>query len=167
MAAESAAAETAATAADEPQPQQVAAQAAAAVACLAVAAPAVALAAPAVVKVAPPQDDSEFRDRLLELFGQVINQFGGPQQYLLHTYPDAASRGNFAAQLQTAFPRQGDQTYQDVPQCPDADLEVTLHLSDLGFTPRTSTKPPPYKHTAWALAQEYVYYSFLTKGPRQ
>ena len=58
-------------------------------------------------EIAQSQQSSTF----LGLFQEVIENYGGAQQYLLQKYPGHADRADFAAALLHHFPRQEEVEY--------------------------------------------------------
>ncbi|CAJ1461118.1 unnamed protein product [Effrenium voratum] len=92
---------------------------------------------------------------------KLLSHFGGPQQYLQQAHPDTNS---FAATLGLEF----STTRQDVnfvTSLPADDSTMfCLKLSDLSFSPESSTKPAPYLTTAISLLDEYLCNSFISES---
>ena len=92
---------------------------------------------------------------------KLLSHFGGPQQYLQQAHPDTNS---FAVTLGLEF----STTRQDVnfvTSLPADDSTMfCLKLSDLSFSPESSTKPAPYLTTAIRLLDEYLCNSFISES---
>ena len=102
-----------------------------------------------------------FKQIAFECGKKLLSHFGGPQQYLQQAHPDTNS---FAATLGLEF----STTRQDVnfvTSLPADDSTMfCLKLSDLSFSPESSTKPAPYLTTAISLLDEYLCNSFISES---
>lgn len=101
-----------------------------------------------------------FKDMSLKIGKAILQKFGGPQQYLMATVEDGAA---FAQALREKFPQSTAHTYTKI--LPDnCDEVIHLHLADLGYSSKASTRPPPYLTTAVALLDNYLTNTFLTSN---
>ena len=101
-------------------------------------------------------------DVLAQFREVVLTTGGGPMQYLNEQVGTEAARAAFRATLAEAAPKQPQYSYLSGP--PDTRAQSYLHASDLGFDLDCSTKPPPFRVTAAALADEYLTHGFITEG---
>ena len=106
-------------------------------------------------------DLGQVKASLMNTFATVCDRYGGPSQYLLDKFPSETSRGKFREELLQAFPLQSSVHYV-VPSLLGKKENTMLHVSMLGFTPETSTKPFPYSSVCKQLFEEYLTHGFLT-----
>ena len=106
-------------------------------------------------------DLGQVKASLIGTFATVCDRFGGPSQFLLDRFPSEKSQGKFRQQLLQAFPLQSCVNYV-VPSLLGKKESTMLHVSMLGFTPETSTKPFPYSSVCKQLFEEYLAHGFLT-----
>ena len=101
---------------------------------------------------------------LWDRFRAAMEAHGGAQQYLLKKYPDRDSQKHFANNLLEVFPRPDDVDYYLFKTCPPHQQTVAVHISDLGFGPAATTKPPPYKTTCLLIGEDIIKNTFQTEG---
>lgn len=112
-------------------------------------------------------DGRDVRDNVLEAFDDLCAQFGGPQQYLDSTYPDAGARKKFADQLLKILPLDMSKGYMVCgPITKTTSLNdpqiVKFHPACFAFSKSSSLKPPPLAHTCKKLMDEILVNGFLT-----
>ena len=101
-----------------------------------------------------------FKDMCLKIGKAILQKFGGPQQYLMATVEDGAA---FAQALREKFPQSTAHMYTKI--LPGTCDEVFhIHLADLGYSSKASTRPPPYLTVAVALLDNYLTNTFLTSN---
>ena len=123
--------------------------------------------AEAEIKEAPQEHEESVGSiscKLWQQFQEVIEKYGGAQQYLLHKYPGPSERAEFAQALLEYFPRSEEVEYYLFKRCPPHDNDVIVHLNDLGFGESSTTKPPPYKTVCLAVGEDIIKNSIQTKG---
>ncbi|CAJ1390130.1 unnamed protein product [Effrenium voratum] len=105
-----------------------------------------------------------FREVAYAVLVDELKKWGSPAQYLQKTYPTPESQLEFKELLLEHFPKSPGIDYHSSSELPSnmTDL-MALHLSDLGFFARSSTKPAPFLHTSISLLDEYLTNSFLTE----
>lgn len=109
-------------------------------------------------------DPFSFRSSLMEKFKTlVVQEHNGPMQYLHSRYASPEEQATFAQRLLEAFPKQDEIEY--CTSWPPANNDsFFVHISDLGFSTTSTTKPPPYAHTATSLADEFAVNTFVSEG---
>ena len=118
---------------------------------------------------APEITESNFREVVLKACQHLLNQFGGPVQYLQQQLGDQPNYlwRDFASELTEAFPRRADKAYLDVFELPRAMDEThvfCVSLWQLGWLPCCSSKPATFRLVAAQLIDEYVTNTVLTAG---
>ncbi|CAK9018185.1 Uncharacterized protein SCF082_LOCUS13970 [Durusdinium trenchii] len=101
---------------------------------------------------------------------KALQQFCGPQQYLIANLSSHDAVENFSEWLRVTFPEADDCLYSDKPlskvsgQNPDfaCQIPLCLHVSMLGFTSACTLKPPPGSEHCNNLIQEFLKDGFLT-----
>ena len=100
----------------------------------------------------------------------ALQQFCGPQQYLLANLQNQEAVEDFSQWLRATFPEADDCLYSDKPlskvsgQNSDfaCHTPLCLHVSMLGFTRMCTLKPPPGSDHCKGLMQEFLKDGFLT-----
>ena len=105
-----------------------------------------------------------FKEVCLKVGKALLYKYGGPWQYLEATVPDPEK---FAETLLQAWPKVTNLPYAKA--VPDSCEETFyIHLSDLSWDPKSSTRPPPYLSSTLRMLDRYLVDTFLTgdsEGP--
>ena len=123
----------------------------------------------AIVRSAPALQPENFRDVLCLVTDRLLDQFGGPVQYLesLLGRERCEAWTTFAEALQQHFPPQPDLTYQTQSTFDGQSQSgsvFNLSLWQLGWGKTCSSKPPTFKVVARKLIDEFLTHSFVTEG---
>ena len=123
----------------------------------------------AVVRSAPGLQPENFRDVLCQITDRLLDQFGGPVQYLesLLGQERGEAWATFAEALRQHFPPQSDLTYQTQTMFDGQNQHgqvFNLSLWQLGWGKGCSSKPPTFKVVARKLIDEFLTHSFITEG---
>ena len=103
----------------------------------------------------------------------VLEDFGGPAQYLRKKLETHAAQQEFTAFLWQQFPLAPDLQHQLSQPVPEVEVSklgqhtpVRVHVAMLGFLPAASLKPDPVAHSAGLLVQHILSEGFLSgEGP--
>lgn len=122
----------------------------------------------AVVRSAPGLQPENFRDVLCQVTDRLLEQFGGPVQYLESLLGAASGERwvTFAEALRQHFPARVDLSYQTQPMF-DGQVHgevFNLSLWQLGWSKGCSSKPATFKVVARKLIDEFLTHSFITDG---
>ena len=130
----------------------------------------------------PEKDLLEFTGKVKLAMAKLMNEFGGPQQFLDHEFMLKARKGvelvrsteirnAFAEWLWKTFPESDDQVYHHdtlIPAVPEADfaqqLPTCFHVSAFGYEHGCSIKPPPGKDVFLQLCDRYLLEGFVTSS---
>ena len=113
----------------------------------------------------------QFKEKLIAAADEMNKRFGGPRQYLLTLYATATQKKEFSNKLFDWFPMLQDTVYQtdnNVPLVTEAELSertaLVVHISNLSFEERASTKQPPGREVCMKLVNEMCCDGFISSG---
>ena len=107
----------------------------------------------------------EFRDVVLKAATQILNEFHGPMQYLMHRYKDPDSLKVYVQKLYKYLPPLDTSGYEmSFPFPVSTPATFVVHPGALSFDPSYSPREPTRASTTLALLDHILTDGFVTEG---
>ena len=116
-------------------------------------------------------EQMEFKKAMQSWCQEIIDEHGGPEQYLKNMLPSVEDRADFAKHLWETYPEQEDTVYAHGSLLPAVEegergktLPTVVHVGALGYDRLCSVKPEPQAKVCKELVELILQDGFVTSG---